>query len=332
MIIKEIGRKENRIARMLSSEPLKNDPRNHCVPVLEVIDNPSNASRFYLVMPLLRSVDDPPFDRVKEIVDFVDQMLEVCPRLIAEFEPHLRMAGACVSARERGSSSVTNNHTTYGSRTYLSPSDCVKANLMMDADAMYPEGFHPVATMRKPDYSGYATYIPRSAAGVKYYYIDFGISVHIPKDASKLVEGRLGRDQTPPELSKRDPYDPFKLDVYILGNMFKRELTGVRIYFCPVTLPSCADCLKKYTNLEFLTSLAEIMTQATPHQRPSAQEALSLWREIKKTIGTIHSEWRPRSVDEDCFQRFARDVVSSYLVFMHFARAMVESILGFISG
>jgi len=101
---------------------------------------------------------------------------------------------------------------------------------MMDADAMYPEGFHPIRTMYKADYSGYATHIPRSTAGVKYYFIDFGISVHIPEDAyPRLVTGNLGRDQTPPELSRAVPYDPFKLDVYILGNMFRRELTDVRI-------------------------------------------------------------------------------------------------------
>jgi hypothetical protein len=104
---------------------------------------------------------------------------------------------------------------------------------MMDADAMYPEGFHPIRTMYKADYSGYATCIPRSTAGVRYYFIDFGISVHIPEDAyPKLVTGHLGRDQSPPELSETVPYDPFKLDLYILGNMFKCELTDVRISFC----------------------------------------------------------------------------------------------------
>ena len=102
----------------------------------------------------------------------------------------------------------------------------------MDADAMYPEGFHPVRKAYKADYSGYAPYISRSEAGVKYYYVDFGISVHIPPDVyPKLVTGHLGRDQTPPELSTTIPYDPFKLDVYILGNMFKTELLDVRISF-----------------------------------------------------------------------------------------------------
>lgn len=62
---------------MLSSELLKDDPRNHCVPILQVIDDPDDDSKSYLVMPLLRPMDNPPFERVKEVVEFVDQMLEV---------------------------------------------------------------------------------------------------------------------------------------------------------------------------------------------------------------------------------------------------------------
>lgn len=204
----------------------------------------------------------------------------------------------------------------------------------MDADAMYPEGFHPLRIMYKADYSGYATHIPRSVAGVKYYFIDFGISVHIPKDiGSKFVVGNLGRDQTPPELSATVPYDAFKLDVYILGNMFKCELTDVRIPL-PSPLPHLVVliALKKFTNLEFLIPLVEIMVQEVPRHRPSAQEALDRWREIKKTIGTIHGEWRPRSVGEDPCERFTLDIVSLYQLFMYFARAFVESVAETVTG
>ena len=99
MVIKEVGRndEERRIAEMFSSGPLKDDPRNHCVPILKVIDDPDDSSKSFLVMPLLRAADHPPFDFVKEVVDFVDQMLEVCHYLIAEFEVSRQIAGACVS-------------------------------------------------------------------------------------------------------------------------------------------------------------------------------------------------------------------------------------------
>ena len=121
--------------------------------------------------------------------------------------------------------------------------DCVLKNLGMDADAMYPEGFHPIGLEFKPDYSDAAEYTSRSAAGVKYYFIDFGISVHITSDMdSKLVTGFLGRDREPPEIANQDPnnpskYDPFKLDIFIIGNMFKHEFHEVRIY------SSASSCL-----------------------------------------------------------------------------------------
>jgi len=102
-------------------------------------------------------------------------------------------------------------------------------NLMMDADAMFPEGFHPLHVMYKRDYSGWADYFPRSTAGVKYYFVDFGISSYIPEDDESFVVGNFGRDQEPPELSHTIPYDPFKLDIFIIGNMLKRNFYDVTI-------------------------------------------------------------------------------------------------------
>ena len=104
-------------------------------------------------------------------------------------------------------------------------------NFSMDAEAMFPEGFHPTEPFRKRDYSGFSYWIPRSIVGVRYYFADFGISVHIPEDhPTKTVTGRSGRDKKPPELSDIKPYDPFKLDIFIIGNMFKEE-------FCDVIVP-----------------------------------------------------------------------------------------------
>ena len=99
----------------------------------------------------------------------------------------------------------------------------------MDPGAMYPEGFHPVQTAYKRDYSGMADYLPRSAVGVKYYFADFGISSHKDPNSNDplLVTGNAGRDQDPPELSATKPYDPFKLDIFIIGNMLKRDFCEV---------------------------------------------------------------------------------------------------------
>ena len=99
---------------------------------------------------------------------------------------------------------------------------------MMDADVMYPEGFHPINLNHTPDWSGFAKHTSRAVAKVKYYFIDFGISVHVPENLqSRLVTGFLGRDRDPPELSGGKAYDPFKLDIFIIGNMLKREFQEV---------------------------------------------------------------------------------------------------------
>jgi len=62
---------------MLSAKELRADPRNHSVPIIEVIDDPEDDTKSYMVMPLLRAADSPSFQFVKEIIDFVDQILEV---------------------------------------------------------------------------------------------------------------------------------------------------------------------------------------------------------------------------------------------------------------
>ena len=54
-------------------------PTNHSVRILDTFEDSVNKSISYLVMPFLRLIDYPPFEVVEEVLDFVDQILEVCP-------------------------------------------------------------------------------------------------------------------------------------------------------------------------------------------------------------------------------------------------------------
>lgn len=63
---------------MLSTPERLQDSRNHCVPILDFIEGDEEEYISFLVMPLLRKFNDPPFHFVGEIVDFVQQTLEVC--------------------------------------------------------------------------------------------------------------------------------------------------------------------------------------------------------------------------------------------------------------
>jgi hypothetical protein len=67
------------IGRMFSSEPLASDPRNHCVPIYDVLQVPDDDELILLVMPLLHehSGDELPFDTIGEAVEFIRQIFEV---------------------------------------------------------------------------------------------------------------------------------------------------------------------------------------------------------------------------------------------------------------
>lgn len=103
----------------------------------------------------------------------------------------------------------------------------------MEASSLYRQGYHPVLQSFREDLRGYAAVVPRLAAWppVKYYYVDFGISVRIPPDVyPKLASGQYGLDREVPELAIAAPYDPFKVDIFILGNVYRRVICAVSIF------------------------------------------------------------------------------------------------------
>ena len=102
-------------------------------------------------------------------------------------------------------------------------------NILMDATSLFPSGFHPVEQHTLADGSTTAPRISRlEARQVEYYFIDFGIAVRIPFGMdSKTTLGILGLDQDVPELSDTVPYDPFKVDIFILGNLFQNQFLAV---------------------------------------------------------------------------------------------------------
>lgn len=79
VVIKRVrkGRSEISIAQFLSSDSLRRDPKNHCVPIIETFCNESEPAIEFLVMPILRKFNSPPFYVVSEVVDFIRQTLEV---------------------------------------------------------------------------------------------------------------------------------------------------------------------------------------------------------------------------------------------------------------
>ncbi|VDB85832.1 unnamed protein product [Peniophora sp. CBMAI 1063] len=263
--------REASIACSLYSEPLRRDPMNHSVPVLDTFADPVVPGDSFMVMPFLREPDDPPFERVGEVVDFVDQVLQ-----------------GLVFMHEQG----------------IAHRDCSLDNIMMDASEMFPDGFHPIFQDNGLDGFSRLRSRPRSFVSVKYYFIDYGISSVFSPGQPHLVTGLDGRDRDVPELSSTTPYDPFAVDVFLIGNMFRKTLFG------------------KYSNLQFLEFLVLRATHPTPSQRPESHELLKLWISERDRLSHLHKCWRLRERTEFTLTTIIWDCASlvgyiySYLTFL----------------
>ncbi|TFY51753.1 hypothetical protein EVJ58_g10398 [Rhodofomes roseus] len=226
---------ETSIAQYLSSSAVPHDSQNHCVPILDVLPDPFEDKTMLMVMPYLRPFDDPPFTAVGEAMEFISQTLE---------------------------------------RSCTAIGDCAGANIMMDGRPLYPEGHHPVCR----DLSADAIYelVPRTRLdhSVRYYFIDFGISSYFPVGVHPMVVGLDGRDKEVPELSDRIPYNAYKVDIFILGNLYKKHF------------------VQKYKDFQMLESLIDGMTRRNPEERLTADEAAVFFHGIRARVDPI--QWRAR--------------------------------------
>ncbi|KAL5492954.1 hypothetical protein ACEPAI_4402 [Sanghuangporus weigelae] len=232
--IKRVPRRSDElpILKYLTSEEMLRDPRNHAVPLLDVFSEDDDAYIF-IVMPLLINFSILPFTSVDEVVHFMRQMLE-------------------------GLSFLHDNNVAHR--------DCSTLNIMMDGTPVFPRGFHPGA--RNLEYGRTSFAHPRrrrDVAGVKYYFTDFGISSHFDgNDANRLVTGKACLDKNLPELYQDDPHDPFAVDIFLLGDVFKDVL------------------VEQYDGLSFLAPLIDAMIQRDPKSRPTVRESLQLFNDIVK--------------------------------------------------
>lgn len=65
------------IGQYLSSEPLSSDPRNHYVPIYDVLQVPDEEDSLILMMPFLRTYNNLRFQTTGEAIEFFRQAFEV---------------------------------------------------------------------------------------------------------------------------------------------------------------------------------------------------------------------------------------------------------------
>ena len=210
---------EAEICQLFSSEPLASHPDNHCVPLYEVLDPPSDPDTIILVMPFLRKYDSPQLQTIGEVVEFFRQA----------FKGMQFIHKHCVAHRYAPLQSLILKAPRPSDR------DGHRLNIMYDATTLYPDGHHPhpIYNYRKPDFTGRARHYTRTEYPPKYYWIDFGLSTrHDPESTSPPAETRIfGGDKSVPEFQPeayKDSYNPFPTDVYYyVGNLIKTDFFDV---------------------------------------------------------------------------------------------------------
>ncbi|KAH9941283.1 uncharacterized protein BXZ73DRAFT_88426 [Epithele typhae] len=203
---------EVEISRMFSVEPLASDPRNHCVPVYEVMQSPLDDDIVFIVIPFLRPFEKPPFRTVGEALECMRQLIQGL---------HLMHEHRLAHRQDN--------------------------NVMMSPVPFLSEMPHPCFPKKSYDFRRRIKYTTRTAARPKYYFIDFGISYIYPKDcvAPRAPPLRLGI-LTVPEFqgSGQDKlHDPFPVDIYCLGELFRSIFTE-EYYGLKMLEPLIADMIQ----------------------------------------------------------------------------------------
>ncbi|KAK0207433.1 hypothetical protein IW262DRAFT_1282108 [Armillaria fumosa] len=211
-ISKSVHPHEVPISWFLSSQPLASDPKNHCVPIFDVLQSLLNDDMKIIVMPHLYDFNETPFDTSSELLDCFHQIFEMGFMFV----------------------------------------DCMLLNIMLDLDKMYPRGSTLVSPNLAPNRSDLKSvkYINQTKCWPWYYLIDFGILCrYAPSNDPSMEPPISGSNKHAPEhsiITVNPPWvddcNPFLTDVYYLGSLLKRtffvvyELTYKDFLFL-LTLP-----------------------------------------------------------------------------------------------
>ncbi|KAF7301144.1 Protein kinase domain-containing protein [Mycena indigotica] len=211
-------------------------PHNRTVPLLDVIPLPDDDSTLIIVIPFLQQFDVPVFRHLREVVE-------------------------CMRQYFQGLQFMHFHRITHR--------DVCALNMMMDATKVQPFGFHfrfsktIDGNLEHP--SGWRDRC--LVAPVDYYFIDFGLSSFHEEGADQARDvAAVGQDKTVPELSDDEPYNPFKVDIYQLGNVFLKQS-------------------RRHPTLSpYFGSLLQSMTALDPAARPSAAQLLTAFEDLCSRI------------------------------------------------
>ncbi|KAN0137417.1 hypothetical protein V8E53_004862 [Lactarius tabidus] len=187
-VLSEEGPHELQISRMFSSEDVVTDPRNHCVPLLKVIEL-SERSGFQklMVFPFLR-----PFDRsrIQTFGGFASFFTQICEGI--QFMHRLNVAHR----------------------------NCTAENIAFSRSKAHPNG-HP-SDLNNRNFMGAVKACMKLRPPPRYYLVGFEPSVQYPSRDTVDEPWHRG-DTLAPEHQSEGHSNPFHTDIYYLGNLVSRE-------------------------------------------------------------------------------------------------------------
>ncbi|TFK38181.1 hypothetical protein BDQ12DRAFT_684117 [Crucibulum laeve] len=268
VVLKMVDSDEADIAQYLSS--LSDDATNHTVPVLDIINATSEGSpKMLLVMPMLLQFENLPFRRLGEVTEAFQQFLE---GLVFMHDHNVAHRDACWN------------------------------NLMMDISKVIPDGYHFCFWDKQDGIEHKIKWNERwTVKPVKYFFIDFEFSRRYSAEEDRKIIGLKCQDKTVPELSSSVPYDPFKVDIYHLGNVINKMIKVCCILCCKCLLKYILH--QEYDGLELLRPLADTMTRKDPVERPTASEAYEQFKKLTCNLKKSRLQRRIWRMDLSRFDR-----------------------------
>ncbi|KAK6968987.1 kinase domain-containing protein [Favolaschia claudopus] len=244
---------EAAIGQLMTASPHSEDPRNHCISIQDIVQDPYDSDIHLLVMPICIPLDRPMFDTVGEVVDCIRQILE---------------------------------GIQYMHGNYIAHRDCNFTNVMQDP-AVYPDGnFHPASPWMDSSYSHRSRPITRTECWPRYLIIDFGLSRRYDPSRGPPLEGIiLGGDKSPPEHQKNLQCNPFPTDIYFLGNLLR---SFVRPTWSPLLFSDVRAFDAPHRPLSFILPLIEKMMQQEPAQRPTIDEVVAEFEAVSRGLTKAH--------------------------------------------
>ncbi|KAJ6560377.1 hypothetical protein B0H19DRAFT_1260987 [Mycena capillaripes] len=198
------------------------------------------------ILPVLDLLEDPKFETIAEVAEFVQQVLEGPVFLHSKNIAHR---------------------------------DICEQNI--ESSWMLPAWF-PVDYVLRDDSDLFVINSRTQAGPIKYYFFDFDSAVHFPSyKARALVTGDCGRlREHIPEISDTIPYDPFKVDIHLVGEMLHKSF--IRVCVSSLTVQDFE--IRWIPGLDLVVPVIRKLRRRDPALRPEAAEALALFQLLRSKM------------------------------------------------